>query len=219
MLLYDISMTIEPDMAVYKNRDEKRPRFINSRNFSESSVYETRLELDLHCGTHIDLPLHIIPGGASSDTFSPDHFFSPALLLDFSGLENDRITADDLREKEKKLAEKGLEIAGYSFLLLKTANSFSDHFDFSFVFLEAGGAAWLAGRNLKGVGIDALGIERDQADHQSHRHLLEAEMIILEGLRLAEPPEGIYTLALMPLKISAVEALPARALLLPPHLL
>jgi len=44
-------------------------------------------------------------------------------------------------------------------------------------------------------------------------------MWILEGLRLQEVPEGQYILNVMPLKISGVEALPARAVLLPKSIL
>jgi arylformamidase len=38
-------------------------------------------------------------------------------------------------------------------------------------------------------------------------------MVIIEGLRLAEVPEGQYLMIAAPLKISGVEAAPARVLL------
>jgi arylformamidase len=57
--------------------------------------------------------------------------------------------------------------------LLKTANSAQQHFDFSFIFLDASGAEYLAKKNIAGVGIDALGIERDQEGHPTHRALLQ----------------------------------------------
>jgi len=60
MFLYDISSTIAPDMPVYKNRDEKRPRFKVGRDHNNGSIYEGRLDFDLHSGTHLDFPLHVL---------------------------------------------------------------------------------------------------------------------------------------------------------------
>lgn len=217
MVLYDISMAIKPDMTVYKDRDEKRPRFINSRDFNSGSVYETRLDFDLHSGTHVDMPMHMIPEGDSSDSWSEENFFTSSVLLDFTSLSRDRITVSDLKEKEKAAPAGEVLIRPGSSVLLKTANSLNDSFDFSFVFLEKSGAEYLAEKGVAGVGIDALGIERDQPEHDTHKILLKAGIWILEGLRLAEVPAGDYTLILMPLKINGVEALPARALLLPPR--
>lgn len=216
MILHDITMTIKPGMAVYKDRDEKRPRFSVSRDFSSSSVYESRLDFDLHTGTHVDMPLHMLAEGASSDSWGLETFFTPCLLLDFSHLAGDRITADDLRQKDNETpAESFLHKPGMS-VLLKTANSFKEGFDYSFVFLEKSGAAYLVDKDIGGVGIDALGIERDQPGHDTHKTLMKADAWVLEGLRLAAVPQGLYTLAMFPLKISGVEALPVRALLLPP---
>ncbi len=213
--IYDISMTIEPSMAVYKNRDEKKPRFINTRSFSNNSVFETRLDLDLHSGTHVDMPLHVLPDGSDSDNWRENNFFTPALVLDFSDLQKDRIGELELHMKEKELIKAGLSIKPGFAVLLKTVNSRSEHFSFQFTFLEAGGAAYLADKKISGVGLDALGIERDQPGHLTHKTLLTRGIWILEGLRLEKPRQGLYTLALLPLKIGGVEALPARALLLP----
>jgi len=218
MILYDISSVIAPDMPVYKNRDEKRPRFVTSKNFSSSPVYEGRLDFDLHSGTHIDLPLHIFPEGDNSDSWNCAHSFTRSYLLDFSRMKGDRITAGELEEKTRDLKmdwHQSFARTGFT-ILLKTVNSKQDKFNFSFVFLDHSGANFLARQNVTGVGIDALGIERDQPGHPTHKALLKSGIWILEGLRLDGVPEGEYILALLPLKISGVEALPARAVLLSP---
>jgi arylformamidase len=77
MILYDISMAIEPGMAVYKNREEKRPRLTVTRDFKESSAYESRLEMDMHTGTHIDLPLHFLPGGSGFKSMGKRKYVYP----------------------------------------------------------------------------------------------------------------------------------------------
>ena len=216
MKIYDISMEISPEMAVYKDRDEKRPVFETLRDFGQGSVYETRLQFDLHTGTHIDMPLHMIEGSPDSAFWHAGRFFSRCTVLDFLSPEIDAVKAQDLEAKEKALTPLFDPFAAGRSVLLKTRNSFQQAFDFSFVYLHQSGAAYLAGRDLAGVGIDALGIERDQPGHETHKALLKAGIWILEGLRLAEVPEGDYILVLMPLKVKGVEALPARAVLIPP---
>lgn len=215
MILYDISMTIKPDMTVYKNKVGKKPKIDTTQDFNDGHSYESRIALDLHTGTHIDMPLHMIPGGADSDSWPLTGIFSACMVLDFSDLAVEAITEVDLKLKEKLIDKEHRAVGLGKTILLKTRNSLQDGFDFDFVYLTASGSSYLARRKLAGVGIDALGIERNQPDHQTHKTLLGAEMWILEGLRLREVPEGQYILNLMPLKISGVEALPARAVLLP----
>ncbi len=104
MILYDISMTINREIAVYKNRAEKKPVFKVTSNFQDSSVYETRLDMDLHTGTHIDMPLHIYPDGAASEKWSQEEIFTRCVVLDFTTKADDAITAG------KERAGKGLFI-------------------------------------------------------------------------------------------------------------
>ncbi len=216
MLLYDISMTVEPGMAVYKNKADKQPLIETEKDFKESSVYESRLSMNMHTGTHLDMPLHMISTGGSSDRWAAADMFTACTVLDFTDLPADFITAGDLAKKEFPHKDiRALTGLGRT-VLLKTRNSLQDGFDFSFVYLDKTGASLLVDNAIAGVGIDALGIERNQPNHDTHKILLGSDVWILEGLRLGEVPEGGYILALMPLKIRGVEALPARAALLEP---
>ncbi len=214
MVLYDISMTIEPNMAVYKNKAEKKPLIDTLRDFKKSSVYESRLSMDLHTGTHIDMPLHIIPNGGNSDCWDADNMFTSCLVMDFTALKADRVSLNELEEKEKSMQAGGFSLNRCKTVLLKTKNSLQVGFNHSFVYLDKKGAGYLVKKKIKGVGIDALGIERNQPQHETHKTLLGAGVWIMEGLRLKGVPEGEYSLAVMPLKIRGVEALPARAVLL-----
>ena len=56
MRIWDISMPIHPEMPVWKGRDAKRPRLIITRDYDEEGQggRETRLDMDVHTGTHID---------------------------------------------------------------------------------------------------------------------------------------------------------------------
>lgn len=204
MKIYDISMTIHEDMTVYKNKPEKKPKIINRSNFETGSAYESGIEMDVHTGTHIDAPLHMIENGATMSLYPIERYIAKAKVLDFTHIE-EAITKEDLQHKD---IQKG------DFILLKTRNSFTEEFDFNFVYLEQSGAEYLATLNIQGVGIDALGIERAQPDHETHKILLGKDIMIVEGLRLKEIEPGEYTLIVLPIKLLETEAAPARAILI-----
>ena len=205
MEIIDISMPIHSHMPVFRNAQEKRPVFHIIRNFVHGrGARETKMELELHTGTHMDAPLHMIEGGQDSGFFKVEDMVLPCKVMDFTDVE-DGITGEDLQKKEIRPGD---------FLLLKTKNSFEEEFCPDFIFVRESGADYLAQIGVKGVGIDSLGIERSQEDHATHKTLLGNGIYILEGLRLKGVEEGSYTLAAAPISIMGVEAAPVRALLI-----
>ncbi len=201
MKIYDISMIIEEDMQVYKNKKDKKP-IININTIKD--LTESKISMDMHTGTHMDMPMHFVKNGKTIDTLDLNRVITTCKVLDFTYI-NDAITPEDLK---KKNLDEG------DFLLFKTKNSYSNVFDFDFIYLNYDGADFLNEINIKGVGIDSLGIERSQKNHPTHKILLENEIIIIEGLRLKDIKEGIYKLIALPLKLKGVEASPVRAVLL-----
>lgn len=203
MKIFDISMEIHYDMPVYKGRELKRPVITTDSDFVSGSVYESRLNMNLHGGTHIDAPLHTIENGENLDNLPLEKVVTRCKVLDFENVE-DKITEDHLKSKN---------IVQGDFVLLKTKSSFLD-LEKDFIYLDKTGAQYLKEKGVKGVGIDSLGIERDQPGHPTHNTLLGSEIIILEGLRLKDIEEGEYFLVAAPIKIRGVEASPVRAILL-----
>ena len=204
MKIYDISMAIAPNMQVYKNKTENKPTLQVNRDFGSSSAYESALAMHMHTGTHMDAPLHMIEGGKTIDQTDLSKVVTWCKVLDLTAAA-DCITKSDLQSKQ---IEPG------DFVLLKTRNSLQEEFDNSFVYLEKSGAQFLADRGVIGVGIDSLGIERAQPNHETHIALLGSDIPILEGLRLAHIEAGRYFLLAVPLSIAGAEAAPVRALLL-----
>lgn len=204
MKIYDISMSITHDMPVYKGRAEKKPYFRNDRNFNTGSVYETRIEMNLHTGTHLDSPMHILENGKNLDSIALDKVITKCKVLDLT----------EVNEKISKMHLESKKIEEGDFILLKTKNSFEAILEKNFIFLDVSGAKFLKDKKIKGVGIDSLGIERDQPGHGTHKALMEDEIIILEGLNLSKVDEGEYFLFAAPIKIKDVEAAPVRAILL-----
>ncbi len=205
MKIIDISMPIHYDMPVYKHREQKKPKLTITRNFENGfGARETKIELDLHTGTHMDAPLHMIEGGQDSSFFKVEDMVVPCQVLDLTDVKGG-ITEGDLKKHNIKQGD---------FILLKTRNSFEEDFQSDFIYVKESGAKYLADIGIKGVGIDSLGIERNQPDYATHRLLLGKGIYILEGLRLKDIDEGVYTLITASLNISNVEASPVRALLM-----
>lgn len=204
MRIIDISMKIKEDMAVYKDKPEIKPKIKVYQTFENGKSYESGVEIGMHTGTHVDAPLHMIKGGKTIEQMDLSKLMMKCKVIDLTYIK-DKITKNDLETKD---IEKG------DFILFKTINSFTDKFDFDFVFLEKSGAEYLRDKKIIGVGTDSLGIERSQPDHETHIVLLDSDIIILEGLRLKHVSEGEYFLAALPLNIDGVEASPVRAILM-----
>jgi arylformamidase len=187
-------------MTVYKNKPEKQPKITTITN---GYVTESRIDMDVHTGTHIDAPLHMVTKGETFETISIEKLVGNCKVFDLTDVQ-DRISKTDL---EKFPIQKN------DFVLFKTRNSFEDEFNFEFIFLSEDGAKYLAEIGVRGIGIDALGVERSQEGHPTHKTLFENGIIIIEGLRLKEVPEGEFFMVAAPLKIQGTDAAPARVLL------
>ena len=204
MIIYDISMTIHENMQVYKNKSDKKPQFTVTRDFVDSPARESRLSMDMHTGTHLDMPLHFVPEGDTVEQLDLTRVVPACRVLDLSHIDQ-AIHAEDLEDFDIKSEET---------ILLKTRNSLIETFDPEFVYLAEDAARFMIELGINCIGIDGLGIERAQSDYSTHKSLLGAGIIILEGLRLKDIEQGYYLLFAAPLKIAGAEAAPIRALLI-----
>lgn len=199
MKLISLSLPITMNMTVYKNREEKKPAIENTQCFKDDGINENTLHLPLHTGTHVDYPLHVIDNGKSSSDYGVFPIIFKGYVLDLSmntpvviGLEE--VINLDLSEVEA--------------VFFKTRKGPMEFFDFEFPWLEKEGATWLSNLSLKFVGIDQLGIERNQPHHETHISLLEKDTLIIEGLNLSDIEEGIHDFLALTLQIKDVEAEP-----------
>lgn len=204
MEIHDLSPEISEEMAVYKNNPEKKPKIKATRTIQEGSN-ESRLEIELHSGSHVDAPCHFLQNGATIEKINLDKFMGKALVLDFTAIKNS-IKKSDLENSKLKIKEDYI-------ILLKTKNNSEKTFDFEFTYLEKSGAEFLASKKIKAVGIDSLGIERNQPNHETHKILLQAGIPVFEGLDLSRVKQGRYLFYGLPLRIKNGDASPVRAVL------
>ena len=205
MKIYDLSPEISENMAVYKNKIGKKPKITITRTLKDGAN-ESRLEIDAHTGSHVDAPYHFFQNGKAIDEIYLDKFMGKCIVLDFT----------KIKESIIKLNLKNLKIKiqKNDIVLLKTKNKLDKKFNFNFVYLEKSGAQFLASKKIKAVGIDNLGIERNQISHDTHKILLKNNIPIFEGLNLSKVNQGRYFFHGLPLKIRKGDASPVRAVLI-----
>ena len=206
MRLFDISRTISSDAPTYPGDPPLGTEPLCTIG-EDAPCNITRLTgWTTHVLTHVDAPLHFIKDGASLDEIDLTRFVRAALVVEVSG---DAIGPADL--------PPSAEIEGKS-ILFKTRNSNEPtpgRFNEEHVWLRSEAAAELVASGANLVGIDYLSIDRyGDEDYPAHRVLLEANVLILEGVDLAGVVPGGYTLVALPLKIAGADGSPVRAVLL-----
>ncbi|MGB0632216.1 MAG: cyclase family protein [Alphaproteobacteria bacterium] len=169
----------------------------------------TRIDTGVHFGTHLDAPCHFVEGGKSVEQLDLDVLVGPCFVghvPDTAAITPAHLESLDIPDGTERL-------------LLKTSNSElwskPDHAFFEdFAALTPDAAKWVVDNGIRLIGIDYLSIQRF-SDNVSTTHivLLDAEVIIVEGLDLRNVEGGVYDLTCLPMKISGADGAPVRALL------
>ncbi len=205
--LIDISVPLHPGLPVWPGSHGVRiSRLMNVANGDIANV--SRLDIDVHSGSHIDAPLHFLDDGDTTDDIPLEKFVGPCFVADFRGLT--RITAADLEAA-------GIP-GGTQRLLLKTGNSgfwqdFAQPFRSDFCALTLDGAQWVADKDMVLVGIDCHSIQMYDDPYDTHIVLLKRKVVILESLNLRDVEPGTYELLCLPLRVRGLEGVPVRAVL------
>lgn len=199
--IYDITRTITSGMDVYPGDPEVRIASVADVREGDPSTVSA-LAMGSHAGTHVDAPLHLFPDGVGVDRISPDRLFGPATVID----------AGDIISIGREHFDASLPPEGCERLLLKTR---SEGRDGVHAFLTPEAARWLVDKDLRLFGIDGPSVDAPEDDSLPvHRILLDAGVVIVEGLDLHGVPAGAYTLVCMPLKLKDCDGAPARVMLL-----
>lgn len=157
----------------------------------------TAFRMCAHNGTHVDAPYHFINIGKTIDQVALERFIGPAYVTSHEG----DVTADVAREilsaAEAASPESALRILVKGDATMTTEGAK--------VFVEAG--IYLYGNESQTVGPL-------MAPMEVHLIMLGAEVVLLEGIRLADVPEGVYLLNAAPLNLGGCDGAPCRPTLM-----
>ena len=195
MKIYDISQEVF-SCQVYP--DDPAPEKKIIRSMEKGEVYNlTAFSMCAHNGTHIDAPRHFIRDGKTVDEKSLEAFIGMAYVAEHSGV----VTYNDATEIIEK-AKKHNEEAAKRILIKGDVE----------VSLEA--AKVFASSDILLLGNEPQTVGPQNAPMAVHLALLSADVILLEGIRLAEVSEGIYFLNAAPLNLAGADGSPCRAVLI-----
>ncbi len=208
MKIYDISLTISPDLPVWPGDpavELKQVTFIPKGD----SCNISHLAMGVHTGTHVDAPYHFLNDGRTVETLPLEALVGPARVIQIPD-SVDRLTAQVLAQAEIPAdAER---------ILFKTRNSAiwgrELTFQQGFVAITADGAEWLVKRGLRLIGMDYLSVAPFGDATATHQTLLRRGIVLLEGVNLSEVPPGRYDLYCLPLKLDKSDGAPARVILI-----
>jgi arylformamidase len=208
MHLYDISLTLSPDMPVWPG---DAPFEIERVKKIEDGYHAnvSQLRMSAHFGTHVDAPYHFIANGKTVEQLSLSDLNGRVYIVHLP--EVDSITADVLEKAEIPPRTRRI--------LFRTRNSNlwargEKRFQEDYVALSTDGAQYLVDRGFRLVGTDYLSIAPFGDSQAVHQILLKAGVIIVEGLDLSQVSQGRYTLYCLPLKIDKADGTPTRAILI-----
>ena len=195
MKIYDISQEVF-GCVVFPG--DPKPEYEKLAQMAEGSPYNlTAISMCAHNGTHVDAPSHFVADGKNIDEVSLENFVGPAYVAEHEG----ELTGDDaiaVLERARSMDSKAVRR-----ILIKGNVVVSE--EAAAVFAEAG--ILLYGNESQTVGPE-------DAPMAVHWKMLGEEIVLLEGIRLADVPEGVYFLNAAPINLGGAEGAPCRAILI-----
>lgn len=195
MRIYDISQEVFSCEVFSGDPTPKKDAVCSIEN---GDLYNlTAFSMCAHNGTHIDAPSHFIKDGKTVDNIDLSRFVGLAYVVSHHG----DVTADDavkMLENASALnidACKKILIKGEATVTLEAAE----------VFAEA---------RIDLVGNESQTVGPIDAPMQVHLRLLSENIVLLEGIRLSDVPDGVYFLNAAPINLGGADGAPVRAILI-----
>ena len=194
MKLYDISQEVF-GCAVYPG--DPVPKRESLSRMEAGDLYNlTAFSMCAHNGTHVDAPYHFIQEGNTVDQIPLEKTVGLCFVAEWNGV----LGGEDARRILHRAALAVRESARR--ILLKGDATVSVE----------------AARMFVGGGVDLIGNESqtvgpEDAPMEVHKILLGADVVLLEGIRLSDVPEGVYFLNAAPLCLGGADGAPCRAIL------
>lgn len=203
--VYDISFPIYPGMVVWPGDPAVSFDSVKSIDRGDSNNISV-LHMGSHSATHIDAPRHFLKNGHGIDSIDPEALMGPVRLLQLPKVS--QINRSLLSE---------FNLNDISRLLIGTRNSAllkKEQFDNNYTYITEDAANYLVELGIKTLGFDYLSIDAFSTGvYPIHLILLNADVVIIEGLYLSDVPPGDYEMLCLPLKIKNGDAAPARVFL------
>ena len=195
MKLYDISQEVFG--CVVFPGDPSPEKEVMMRTADGDICNLSAFHMCAHNGTHVDAPFHFIGDGKTIDQVDLDRFIGYAYVVGHEGIITDEDASAILKEARRA------DVRSADRILIRGNAT-----------LSAGGARVLAEAGIKLYGNESQTVGPEDAPKEVHLIMLGAEVVLLEGIRLAQVPDGVYILDAAPLNLGGSDGAPCRAVLM-----
>ncbi len=202
-MIYDISPPLSPCLSVWPGDTPLRREVLLDNNpdladgtKTVSNITLSTLHATVHLGAHADAPSHYGRGAPAIHERGLDLYLGPCQVLRVAVLRGGLITPDRVAPPFR--AER---------LLLATGTFPDPHiFNEDFAALSPELVVLLARYGVRLVGVDTPSVDPfTSKDLPAHHAALAHDLAILEGLVLANVPEGVYELIALPLRLAGLD--------------
>ncbi|HPK32377.1 MAG TPA: arylformamidase [Ottowia sp.] len=206
-LLWDISPPVHPGAPVFPG-DTPYQQHWSAEIGPGCPVNVSAITLSPHVGAHADAPLHYDPAGAAIGALDLAPYLGPCRVIHAIGVR------PLLRWEHLAHAAQGLPPR----VLVRTYERVPvGAWDPQLAAFAPETVESLADAGVRLIGIDTASIDpADSKTLDSHQVIRRRDLRVLENLVLDEVPEGDYELIALPLKLTAADASPVRAVLRKP---
>lgn len=192
-MLYDISQPVF-ECDIFPGDPKPERKIICG--IENGDLYNlTEFSMCAHNGTHVDAPLHFIRDGKGIGEICLNKFIGKAYVISHEGEVTAQDAAEILDAAAAGGAPKRILIKGRAVVSLEAAKVFA-----------------AAGVDL--IGNESQTVGPEESPMAVHLVLLDAEAVLLEGIRLEHIPDGAYLLNCAPLNLGIADGAPCRATLM-----
>jgi arylformamidase len=195
MKIYDISQEVF-SCSVYPGDPAPQKQTVCSID-SGDAYNLTAFSMCAHNGTHIDAPFHFINDGKTVESIPLHKTVGPAYVHSAS----DDITAEAAREIIA--LAKSCNADSAKRILIKGDAVITE--EAALVFANA---------KTELIGTESQSVGPEKSPMAVHKILLNAESVLLEGIRLSKVKDGVYFLSAAPISLSGADGSPCRAVLI-----
>jgi len=172
--IYDLSLKISNELPTYPG--DPVINITQPIKYKEKGINILSICMGTHSGTHIDVPLHHIDGGASLDQINLERFIGNALFAEIIKNENEQITAEELKKLDLKQGD---------ILIIRTGwetKSYKNNYFRDFPYFSVSAADYLISMGIKAIGVDIPSVDGPGQEGAFHKKILLAGIVIIEAL-------------------------------------
>lgn len=195
MKIYDISQEVFSCKVFPGDPAPERKVMLNMEEGAVCNL--TAISMCAHNGTHVDAPFHFYTEGRKIHEVDMDKFIGYCYVYTKDG-ELGAQEAKQVIEKAKAVdpeCAKRLLFRGNTTVTAQAAKVF-------------------AAEHLLLVGNESQTVGPENGPREVHLILLKEEIVLLEGIRLEQVPDGRYLLNAAPINLGGADGAPCRAVLL-----